>query len=433
MKTILTSAFSFLLIFALYAQGEIISTTFTSPSFDGESFNLNVYLPEGYDENSEPYPLYIFLHGCCGLNHNTHVADFEDRLNTLIEEERIAPLVVAFPSAQGSLYGNRHVWFNSELNGPYSDLITEDLLNWLEDNYNLSGEKRAVGGFSMGADGAIRMGLRRADLFLASISHSGFPALDFVTNLIPGLIAETGQSAPPYEFSPSNGVFSSQVFGVSTAWSPNPDNEPYGVDFPLDENGLLIDSVFWRWKLNADVDSIVQHNWEPTGEVPLSIYFDAGLSESFLGPNQLLNTQLNELSTNLGYTISYKYLEFPGGHALPTPKIDSSLLWLDSIFDAVLPSGTSEDYTISNELILRANPVVGNQLHFEITNCHACCLRSVQLTDQLGRILSTIPVKDLTMQTDSSYTLNVSSLKNGVYFLLVETQTEVIVQQFIRY
>ena len=433
MKTIFTTVFYFVLAFSLSAQGEVVSTTFSSPSFDGEDFNLNVYLPEGYDENAEPYPVYIFLHGCCGLNHNTHIADFEDRLNTLIAEETISPIIVAFPSAQGSLYGNRHLWFNSELNGPYSDLITEDLIDWLAGTYNVSGEKRAVGGFSMGADGAIRMGLRRSDLFLAAISHSSFPAIDFVTNLIPGIIAETGQSAPPYDYAPSNGLLSDQVFGVSSAWSPNIDSEPYGVDFPLDENGELIDSVFWRWKLNADVDSIIQHNWAPTEEVPLSIYFDAGLAESFLGPNQLLNTQLAELTTNLGYTIDYKYSEFPGGHALPTNKIDSSLVWLNSIFEAVLPSSTSAGDAISNKLMVYPNPIAAGQLNFEITNCNTDCLKSVQLIDQQGRTLRTIPANSLDRVTDSRFTFSVSSLKSGFYFLIAETRSGAIMQRFIKH
>ena len=42
MKTIFTTVFYFVLAFSLSAQGEVVSTTFSSPSFDGESFNLRV-------------------------------------------------------------------------------------------------------------------------------------------------------------------------------------------------------------------------------------------------------------------------------------------------------------------------------------------------------------------------------------------------------
>ena len=311
---------------------EVISTSFSSSSLNGETIPLNVYLPQGYDENGTPYNLYIFLHGCCGLNHQTHIKAFEARLNQLISNGDIDPIIVVFPSAQGADFGNRHMWFNSERNGRYSDLITLDLLDWVSKNYNVSGYKRAIGGFSMGGDGALRIGLHNSDKFVAAIGHSSFPALNFLPNILPVLINETRQSAPPYTFRPSPGTLTEAVYGASTAWSPNNDNPDSKLDFPVDENGVLIDSVFSRWKNNADISSIIKLNWNATKQVPLSIYFDVGAGENFYPPNALLKSELDNLVEEEHYQINFKYLEFEGGHMLTEEKIDASLTWLNGIF-----------------------------------------------------------------------------------------------------
>ena len=62
-----------LLLFALFqlCSQEVISASFSSASLNGESIPLKIYLPAGYNESNDPYRLYIFLHGCCGLNQNS--------------------------------------------------------------------------------------------------------------------------------------------------------------------------------------------------------------------------------------------------------------------------------------------------------------------------------------------------------------------------
>ncbi len=113
------------LVYSIDAQN-IIYSTFDASSFENRSFPVSIYLPEGYDENEVPYPYYVFLHGCCGLNHQSHIEDFKMELDRLIVQGEIAPMLMFFPSAQGIDFGNRHMWFNSERNGDFSDLITPD-------------------------------------------------------------------------------------------------------------------------------------------------------------------------------------------------------------------------------------------------------------------------------------------------------------------
>lgn len=336
---------------------QVITTNFSSSSLNGAIIPLNVYLPQGYNENASPYNLYIFLHGCCGLNHQTHISDFEAQLNLMIANGQIEPLVMVFPSAQGADFGNRHMWHNSERNGQYSDLITSDLLDWITTNYNVSESRRAIGGFSMGADGALRIGLQNSDKFVATISHSSFPALDFFPNLIPFLINEAGQTNPPYTFTPSPGSLTETVYGAASAWSANNDNPNFNVDFPIDSNGQLNEDVFTTWKTNADIETIIRSNWGTSKEVPLGIYVDVGTAEDFFLPNSILNTQLNNLIQAENFQINFNYTEFIGGHILTRQKIETSMIWLQQAFSNITTS--------IQELPIRDFTVFAKQINHE--------------------------------------------------------------------
>jgi enterochelin esterase-like enzyme len=413
--------------FVLTGQ-EIVNTTFSSNSLNGETIPLNIYLPQDYNENGVPYHLYVFLHGCCGLNHQTHIGDFETRLNQLIGDGSIEPLIVVFPSAQGANFGNRHMWFNSERNGPYSDLITADLLNWITSNYNVSSIKRAIGGFSMGADGALRIGLHDSDKFVAAIGHSSFPAMDFFPNLIPILINETGQSSPPYLFTPTPGTLTETVYGASSAWSPNNDNPNHNLDFPVDENGVLIDSVFIRWKVNADIDSIIRFNWGVSKEVPISIYFDVGAGEGFYPPNALLNAQLTSLIQSENYQINYKYLEFPGGHVLTSSKIDSSLIWLNEVFSNVTTLN-HEINEVVKDLSVYPNPA-NESIIIEFsgkTNKEYL----IRILDMNGK---TIQENFINSSNFNKLNLDISDYKSGVYLTVIidKTTGKVITNKLIK-
>lgn len=429
MKTIFTTVFYFALVFSLSAQGEVVNTTFSSSSFDGEAFSLNVYLPEGYDENAESYPLYIFLHGCCGLNHQTHIDDFEARLNQLIADGDIDPLVVVLPSAQGADFGNRHLWFNSERNGNYGDLITSDLLAFVESNYNTSTSRRAIGGFSMGADGALRLGLHNSNKFVGLVSHSSFSAIENLGNIIPTIINETGQASPPYNFIPSNGLYTQATFGISTVWSPNFSNPPYEVDFPLNDNGELIEEVFNEWKSIASPDSIIRQNWSASKEVPTSIYFDVGNLESlfdFFETNNLLNTQLQNLVQEEGYSINYKYNVFSEGHTLSLSRIDSSLIWLNQVFSDAITSNhkvTKGDLKLS----IFPNPAM-NSIGIKLTGISNSGYR-IEIVNMNGKLVESNFVNGL-----DNLNLDVSNYESGTYNVLIESEkgNQRISGQFIK-
>lgn len=427
-NTLLHLSILICLVYSIDAQN-VTYSTFDASSFENRSFPVAIYLPEGYDENEVPYPYYVFLHGCCGLNHQSHIEDFKTELDRLITQGEIAPMLMFFPSAQGIDFGNRHMWFNSERNGDFSDLITTDLLNWITDNFNIAESKGAIGGFSMGADGALRIALQNSNKFAATVSHSSFPALSFFPNLIPALKNEAIETSPPYTFKPSNGVLSEQVFGAASAWSPNLSNSNYQLDFPLDSNGNLINEVFQTWKTNADISTIIQSNWGQDKKVPIQLYIDAGINESFYPPNLLLKTELEELVRDENFEISYKFLGFNSGHVLNPDRIDSSLVWLNSIFEnnvtstfdhrkndshfdfSVAPNPTKSSITIT----LKNHQFAGYYLLL-VNNIHGVVLKKLSIH----------------LNAEQAFDIDLTNLETGPYIIsIIDHKTRSLVTKQI--
>jgi S-formylglutathione hydrolase FrmB len=320
-----------LLSFILSSNGQSNITSFqlASPALNGTNIPVDVYLPDGYDPMNSTYPLYLFLHGCCGDAPANHLPLFTARLDTLIGAGLVEPMVVAFPSIQGADYGNRHMYLNSTRNGQYGDAVVEDLMGYLSNNFAIRQEatERAIGGFSMGGDGAWRLGLANPDSFGYILSHGAFPALSpFPQIFIPAMLSENGGMAP-YSFSPTAGAISNLVFGVSSAWSPNPMNAPYQLDLPVKPDGNLDTSVFQSWFPIADVNTLIRSQWNPQS-LPQSFYFDVGRQMPLLLPsNELLKLEFDTLTQD-GYSLTAKALIFEEPHQLSQARIDTSLIWL---------------------------------------------------------------------------------------------------------
>ena len=91
-----------------FAQGNAQGHTFSSASLGGQNIQMIVYTPEGYDENAEPYPVYIFLHGCCGETHTTHWVTIRAALDEMIGNGEIEPLIAVLPNINNGPLLNHH-------------------------------------------------------------------------------------------------------------------------------------------------------------------------------------------------------------------------------------------------------------------------------------------------------------------------------------
>src|SRR5205809_6328405 len=136
---------------------------------------VDVYLPAGHD--GEGLPLLVDLVGFTGsgLSHTNWVGfreNLPERLDRLIGEQHVPPMVVAFPDCFTRLGGNQYV--NSASMGAWEDFLLQEMLPAIEERFGCGGTgRRGVFGKSSGGYGAITHALRHADIWSAAACHSG--------------------------------------------------------------------------------------------------------------------------------------------------------------------------------------------------------------------------------------------------------------------
>ena len=141
---------------------------------------VDVYLPAGHD--GAGLPLLVDLVGfTAGGPAHTNWAPFREnvpeRLDRLIGEGKMAPVVVAFPDCFTRLGGNQYV--NSAAMGAWSDFLITEMVPRVERAFGCGGDgRRGVFGKSSGGYGAIVHALDHADVWSAAACHSGDMAFE---------------------------------------------------------------------------------------------------------------------------------------------------------------------------------------------------------------------------------------------------------------
>ncbi|NOY55426.1 MAG: enterochelin esterase [Actinobacteria bacterium] len=137
-----------------------------------------VYLPQGYASSDEEYPVFVDLVGFTGsglahFNWRPFGENVPQRLDRLVAEGEMGPVVAVFPDCFTSLGGNQYI--NSAAMGNWEDYLIDEMLPEIERRFRVrkGREHRAVFGKSSGGYGAIVHGLRHADAWGAVACHSG--------------------------------------------------------------------------------------------------------------------------------------------------------------------------------------------------------------------------------------------------------------------
>lgn len=135
----------------------------------------SAYLPVGYADSDVEYPVIYLLHG----RGDTSSAwqRIANDLDDLIASGEIQPLIAVMPDAP---WNERGSWYtDSQYTGqdgggpgaPVETALAVDLVDHIDATYRTadSREGRAVGGYSMGAAGALRFALARQEHFSAGL------------------------------------------------------------------------------------------------------------------------------------------------------------------------------------------------------------------------------------------------------------------------
>ena len=159
-------------------EGKLERVTVYGKSLDGNlmgetaSPDVSIYLPPGYlaDPNRR-FPVVYLLHGYTG----TDLSYFGDSANRQLHviADRVftggaaREMILVMPNAMnaygGSMYGS------SPTTGDWETYVAEDLVAYMDAHYRTiaTREGRGLGGHSMGGYGALRIGMKRPDVFSA--------------------------------------------------------------------------------------------------------------------------------------------------------------------------------------------------------------------------------------------------------------------------
>lgn len=296
---------------------------------------VDVYVPAGH--KGEGLPLLVDLVGFTGsgLSH-TNWAGFREnlpeRLDRLIGDGGMPPVVVAFPDCFTRLGGNQYI--NSTAMGAWENFLLREMLPAVEQCYGCGGPgKRGVFGKSSGGYGAITHALRHSDIWSAAACHSGdmgfelcyLPDMPAVLRALAGAENSIEQWWRRLETANKHPEGSGKVINaLAMAASYDPDPTQFlGIRLPVTlDTCELIEERWANWRrqdpviaLESQADNLRQLK---------ALYIDCGEKDQFnllYGARRFIR-RLNELG------ITHRYEEFPDSHTGVDYRMDESLPFL---------------------------------------------------------------------------------------------------------
>jgi S-formylglutathione hydrolase len=277
---------------------------------DSPDREVSVYLPPSYAaDQARRYPVVYLLHGYGGRDDT-----FTDRLARLPESadklaaaQGFSDLIVVTPNAftlhKGSMYSN------SPTTGDWERFIADDLVAYMDGHYRTLANRmsRGLAGHSMGGYGALRIGMKRPDVF-SSLYVMSACCLTANRNPRPEAMAaaaaittreQAAEAARAAGFGPS------VTLASAAAWSPNPANPPLYLDLPV-KDGKVRPDIVAKWVANAPVEMIDQHATSLNTYYAIAI--DIGTEDTLLASNRQLHDALTRLR------IPHAYEEYEGDH-----------------------------------------------------------------------------------------------------------------------
>ena len=302
--------------------------------------SVAVYLPEGYDESTADYPLFVDLVGFAGSG-LAHVAwkgfgeSVPQRVDRLMAEGRMGPVIVALPDCFTSLGGNQYV--NSAVTGHWADFLTGEMLPSIEARFRVRAQRasRAVFGKSSGGYGAMVHGMLEAKHWGALACHSGDMAFEWC--YLPEMPAVLNRLSA---FDNDIGTFLAHLregrkvegedlhilmtLAMAATYDPAPGTAG-GIRLPVDPHTCeLIPERWERWLSMDPTRLVARADVQENLRSLTGLYMDCGTIDQYnlvYGARRLAG-RLSALG------IAHHFEEFDDDHSGIDYRMDVSLPWL---------------------------------------------------------------------------------------------------------
>ncbi len=260
-----------------------------NPLGDKHIRELFVYLPPEYDEEKSYPSVYVLTsftgRGKMMLNDSAFTPNFAERMDKLINDGKIRPMIAVLPDCFTRFGGSQYI--NSTATGNYEDYLVKEIVPFVDKTFSTINNKnsRAVMGKSSGGYGALVMAMRHADIFGLACSTSGdayfehcylqdipkaFRAIKGDPNKLIEKFWNEDAKKGKDDFSGLN------IIGMSACYSPR----GASFDLPFDlETGEIRDDIWAKW-LAHDPVRMVENSLENLRSLKL-LYIDAGTKDEF--------------------------------------------------------------------------------------------------------------------------------------------------------
>jgi S-formylglutathione hydrolase FrmB len=250
---------------------------------DSPDRDVTVYLPPSYaSDPNRRFPVVYLLHGYGGREDTftARLASLQESGDRLAVAQGFSSAIVVTPSAftlhKGSMYSN------SPTTGDWERFIAEDLVAHMDKNYRTlpSRLSRGLAGHSMGGYGALKIGMKRPDVFGALYIMSAC-CLAANRNPRPETMAaaeaiKTREQAEEAAKAPGFGP--STTLASAAAWSPNPKNPPLFLDLPV-RDGKVRPDVIAKWVANSPMEMLARQvllDWHRDRDEGLAAAIESG-------------------------------------------------------------------------------------------------------------------------------------------------------------
>ena len=294
-------------------HGSVVRLKVHGPSLEGNlegdsaDRDVSIYLPPGYEaQKSRRYPVVYLLHGFTdddlrwfGSEHLFDGTAAADRAFS----NNVPEMIVVMPNAKtryfGSMYGS------SATTGDWETFVAHDLVSYIDTHYRTIADRKSRGlaGHSMGGYGTIRLGMKHPEVFSSIYALSAcclVPMPNFPDSAAAKVQAiQTDEQLAQAEF------LTKAMFASAGAWSPNPRNPPWFVDFPW-KGAEFQPTVAAKWAANAPL--IMLDQYIANLKRLQAIAFDVGTHDTLLAGSQALDEALTS------YNITHTYETYDGDH-----------------------------------------------------------------------------------------------------------------------
>ena len=288
-------------------------------SGDSPDRDVSIYLPPSYRADAgRRYPALYMLHGFTDSDEQwMGLEEHWINLTKLLDEEfggGAKEMIVVMPNAFTRFHGS--MYSASVTTGDWEGFIAEELVAFVDARFKTIArrEARGLAGHSMGGYGALRIGMKRPEVFSS------------VYLLSPCCLSPRRGGPPgngggsPAEAIDSMEEFASASFGVkalfasAAAWAPNPANPPFYLDLPY-RGGEPRPEILAKFAANAPLATLDQYVFNLRRLEALG--FDAGDQDRGIA------AAVRELDERLTrYEIPHEFEIYEGDH---TNRVDERI------------------------------------------------------------------------------------------------------------